>query len=67
MFTIDTNSRVGLLPPELTGKYEMGKLPGITQTKMEIVSNDNDQYNIVHYLADNEADESMNIIFAKSK
>lgn len=66
-FTIDANGRVGLLPPELTGRYEMGKLPGIPQTKMEIVSNDNDQYTTVHYLADNESDENMNIIFAKSK
>ncbi|MCX6823706.1 MAG: hypothetical protein NT085_01070 [candidate division SR1 bacterium] len=67
MFTIDSNSRVGLLPPELTTKYEMGKLPGIADTKMEVVSNDNDQYTTVHYLADPVADEKMSIVFAKSK
>jgi hypothetical protein len=34
---------------------------------MEIVSNDNNQYHSVYYLADPEDDEAMTISFAKSK
>jgi hypothetical protein len=67
MFTVDSSARLGILPPELTGKHVMGTLPGLTHTKMEIISNDNNQYHSVYYLADNEDDEAMTVSFAKSK
>lgn len=45
----------------------MGRLPGLTKSKMEIISNDNDQYHSIYYLADYDDTEAMTISFAKSK
>ena len=67
IFTVDSHGRLGILPPELTGKYEMGKLPGLPLTKMEIVANDGNDHDIVYYLADDDSGNDMAIDLVKSR
>ncbi|NCC45002.1 MAG: hypothetical protein EOM18_15810 [Clostridia bacterium] len=51
MFAIDSSARLGILPPELTGKYVMGALPGLSTTQVEIVSNEADRSDVLSYVA----------------
>ncbi len=67
MFTLDSNSRLGILPPELTGKYEIGKLPGMTNTQVEIVSNDITRSNLLNYIANDDPNANASILLAKSQ
>ncbi len=54
MFTVDSSARLGILPPELTGKYVMGTLPGLTSTQVEIVSNNPLRSDVLSYVATDE-------------
>ncbi|MEI8090749.1 MAG: hypothetical protein WCG98_00340 [bacterium] len=67
MFAIDSNARLGILPPELTGKYEMGKLPGMTTSQVEIVSNNPLKSDLVNYIANDSSVANSSVFLAKSK
>lgn len=67
MFLIDSQARLGILPPELTGKYEMGKLPGISSTQVEIVSNETSRSDVLSYLATDETGAGAAFISARSR
>ena len=67
MFAIDSSARLGILPPELTGKYEMGKLPGMTSSQVEIISNNPLKSDLVNYIANDSSAANSAIFLAKSK
>ena len=67
MFAIDSSARLGILPPELTGKYVMGTLPGMTSSQVEIVSNNPLKSDLINYIANDSSAANSSIMLAKSK